>query len=281
VSTSAEHDEAAPLGPLRRVVLVCSYDGSGFHGFAAQPGQRTVQGELESTLEQMTGAPVQLRCAGRTDTGVHAVAQVTHADLDAAFVERGEPALAFEELDFLSRSLTTQLGPAISVWRAFVAPEGFDARHAALARRYRYVIETDARRDPLYRGASWQVTGELDLAAMRLGCDPLFGEHDFSAFCRQPKGREAGPLRRRVREATFAVEGTRLVFEIEANAFCHQMVRSIVGMLVAIGKGRRRPSDVVERLRAPDRQGMPTPAPAQGLCLVAVTYPPELGGTFA
>lgn len=280
VTPRASLDEAAPRGPLRRVVLVLSYDGSAFSGFATQRGQRTVQGVLEEALEEMTGAAVSSRCAGRTDTGVHALAQVVHVDLDADFVEREGTLSAFAELPAIARSLSKQLGPQVAVWRAFVAPQGFDARHSALARRYRYVIETDPRRDPLYRGASWFVAEPLDLAVMRLGCEPLLGEHDFSAFCRQPKGKEHGALRRRVTDASWHQESSRLVFEIEANAFCHQMVRSIVGMEVSIGSGRSLPSEIMQRLREPDRSGLPRPAPPGGLCLLAVTYPEELGGSF-
>jgi tRNA pseudouridine38-40 synthase len=280
VTPRAPVDEAAHRGPLRRVVLVISYDGSGFSGFATQRGQRTVQGDLEDALEQMTGAPVSSRCAGRTDTGVHALAQVVHVDLDANFVERDGPVAALSELPALARSLSKQLGPEIAVWRCLLAPEGFDARHSALARRYRYVVETDPRRDPLYRGASWFVAEPLDLAVMRLGCEPLLGEHDFSAFCRQPKGKPHGPLRRRVTDASWHEEDSRLVFEIEANAFCHQMVRSIVAMEVSIGRGKTFPSEITERLREPDRSGLPRPAPPGGLCLLAVTYPKELGGSF-
>ncbi|HVB05636.1 MAG TPA: tRNA pseudouridine(38-40) synthase TruA [Acidimicrobiales bacterium] len=273
--------EAAPqLAPQPvRVVLHCSYDGSGFHGFATQRGQRTVQGALEAALEQITGAAAETGCAGRTDTGVHAVAQVVHADVDPAYLERlGLAAEPFAEVVPLSRSLSKILAPDVVTRRAFVAPEGFDARRSATARRYRYVIDCGDRRDPLYRAASWHLPGELDLAAMRVAADALCGEHDFSAFCRQPKGREPGPLRRRVIGTRFTRDDALVCFEIEANAFCHQMVRSIVGMLVAVGRGRRTAAEVAARLRAPDRGGLPSPAPAIGLCLIAVEYPEHLGG---
>jgi tRNA pseudouridine38-40 synthase len=125
------------------------------------------------------------------------------------------------------------------------------------------------------------VSEPLDLNAMRLACDPLFGEHDFCAFCRQPSGKEKGPLRRRVLDASWERRGSLLWFEIEANAFCQQMVRALVGMLVAVGRGRHRPSEIMDRLREPDRSGLPTPAPAAGLTLIAVRYPSELGGTFS
>ncbi len=282
VGTVREEPPSPPAGAQRRVVLALSYDGAAFHGFAAQPRQRTVQGRIEEALAQITGGAVDSVCAGRTDAGVHALAQVLHVDLDAAYFARrqvGEE--PFTEAPALARSLNKMLAPEVTVWRCFTAPEGFDARHSATARRYRYVIETGPRRDPLYRGACWHLPGELDLPAMRLATEAVHGEHDFSAFCRQPKGREAGPLRRRVSEARWRTEAPLLVLEIEANAFCHQMVRSLVGMLVAIGQGRRQAAEVHERLRNPDRDGLPQPAPAEGLCLVAVQYPEALGGRFA
>lgn len=281
MTTVSSTAEAVEVGAARRVVLALSYDGSSFHGFAAQRGQRTVQGVLEAALEQVTGGPVKSVCAGRTDTGVHALSQVVHVDLDAGYLTRTKvPAEPFAEAPALSRSLSKILSPSVTVWRAFVAPEGFDARHGALARRYRYVIETSAQRDPLYATASWHLPSELDLSAMRLASEALYGEHDFAAFCRQPAGREPGPLRRRVIEARFVLDPPLLVFEIEANAFCHQMVRSIVGLLVAIGQGRRRANEVHRRLVDPDRGGLPSPAPPQGLSLVAVRYPEQAGGCF-
>jgi tRNA pseudouridine38-40 synthase len=271
--------------PTRRIALGLAYDGSGYHGFAAQPGQRTVAGELAAALQQMSGRAVVLTCAGRTDAGVHAVAQVVHADLDEAFLSDhyGTAGLApGSELVALAAALSAQLGPETAVWRALVAPEGFDARKSAIARRYRYDLEVAARPDPLRRGAVWHLETPVELAAMRLAADALLGEHDFAAFCRRPPDRPEGPITRRVTEARFVLPGEGLVrFVIEADAFCHQMVRSIVGALVAVGVGRLRPSDLVALLAGADRQGAPSPAPPGGLCLVAVRYPEALTGTWS
>ena len=186
------------------------------------------------------------------------------------------------ELPGLCRSLSQQLSPEIAVWRAVVVPPRFDARHGATFRRYRYDVETSTRLDPAYAHASWHLGTSLDLPAMRLGTDPLIGEHDFAAFSRRVKGSPPGPIRRRVHDARWLVldEG-HLRFEIEARAFAHQMVRSIVGALVAIGEGRARPSDIVTLLRVGERQGAPRPAPARGLALVAVGYPDDLGGPWS
>lgn len=272
--------EAAPGGPLRRVMLLVAYDGSSFHGFAAQRGQRTVGGALAATLGQMAGHEVALTCAGRTDSGVHALGQVVHADLDAAVVSRwagGDPQPG-ARLERLSRSLCRQLGGALAVLDARIAPLGFDARHSALARRYRYHLLVTPWPDPLVRHTSWHVAAPLDLAAMRIGADALLGEHDFAAFCRRAPG-DVGPINRRVLSVGWGLvpgDDRLLSFEIEANAFCHRMVRSIVGTLVAVGDGRLHAGELLEILRSADRARGSRLAPASGLCLVAVRYPPGL-----
>ncbi len=281
-----ESTEAAPHGPLRRVVLLVAYDGTLFHGFAAQrqPEVETVAGALARALGRVVGGEVALTCAGRTDKGVHASGQVVHADLPAEAVEGLVARSGGPELVGLARSLTAQCGPGIVVARALVAPPGFDARHSACARRYRYDLLRSAAPDPLARLTTWHVPGELDLAAMRIATDGLLGEHDFSAFCRRPPGAE-GPLTRRVVDASWSPreDGRLLSFEIEANAFCHQMVRSIVGNLVEVGQGRRTAADVVALLRSRSRAGSAAPAPPGGLRLVLVRYPEELveGGVLS
>jgi tRNA pseudouridine38-40 synthase len=269
------------LGPLRRVVLGLAYDGGSFHGFAAQPGQRTVAGSIAEALARIFGTAPRLVCAGRTDAGVHARSQVVHVDLPGEALERrygsGDGTFRFESL---ARSLSHQLGPEIAVYRAELAPTGFDARHSAIWRKYRYDLDCSGRPDPVRAGSVWAIEEPLDLAAMRLGAYPLIGEHDFAAFCRQRDGEE-GPIMRRVLEVGFRLDEDEVVhFEIGANAFCHQMVRSIVGMLVAIGRGKARAPDVVAMLRSGSRDGAPTIAPAKGLTLVAVGYPDELGGPW-
>lgn len=277
--------EAAPRGPLRRVVLGCSYDGSEFAGFADQPGQDTVAGRLTACLGRIAGSPVRITTAGRTDAGVHARIQVVHVDLPDAVIARfaepqAEGSVFGLELPGLAKSLRSQLPPTIGVFRAAVAPEGFDARFGAISRRYQYDLVTSDRLDPARRVTSWMVGGPLDFAAMRLASDPFVGEHDFAAFARQPKGVD-GPITRRVIETRWQkLSDDHYRFEIEAKAFAHQMVRSIVGTLVAVGRGRLRTSDVVEFLRAAQRSGLPTIAPPNGLTLIAVEYPVALGGRW-
>ena len=186
------------------------------------------------------------------------------------------------------------------VREAEVAPPGFDARRSATARRYRYLVVNAPVADPLLAGVSWQVADPLDLRSMAAAADALLGEHDFRAFCRRVPGHRPGrPDHRRVVDARWTrlsgpaasvgqreprgpaigavpglvpAVGNLLAFEIEANAFCHQMVRSLVGTLVDVGRGRKRPSDMMWILRSADRQLASQPAPPQGLTLMAVRY---------
>ena len=267
----------SPADPPARVRLrlTVAYDGSGFHGFAAQPGQRTVAGELTRALSRTLRQPVELTCAGRTDTGVHASGQVVHADVvgpvDTAAVVKAANA---------------QLGPAIVVREAALAPDGFDARRSARARRYRYLVLEAATGDPLLAPLAWHVRDRLDLRAMANGADGLLGEHDFRAFCRRAPGAAAdAPIVRRVLDARWRevawsggglAAGSRLLrFDIVATSFCHQMVRSVVGTLTDVGRGRRRAADVVFMLRSGDRSRGVTLAPPHGLCLLAVDYGPD------
>ncbi|PZS15878.1 MAG: tRNA pseudouridine(38-40) synthase TruA [Acidimicrobiales bacterium] len=253
--------------------MVLAYRGDGFHGFAAQPGQRTVAGELAGAIAKVLGGPqvggqeVRLVCAGRTDTGVHAWGQVVHADLNPPV----DPAA-------LARSCTKMLAPAIVVRSAEVAPPGFDARHSALARRYRYTIHNTAVPDPFLAGLAWHVEEPLDLRAMRNATDSFLGRHDFSALCRRPPDRPEGPITRRVLDARWIREGQILRLEVEAESFCHQMVRSMVGLLVRVGRGRARAGDMSWILASGDRGLAGSPAPPCGLCLWEVRYADPLGG---
>lgn len=285
-------------GSVRWRVQV-AYDGSGFRGFAAQEGQVTVAGALAEALSRYARAPVTLTCAGRTDAGVHALDQVVHFDLPAERSATLDPAA-------LVKSVNRQVGPAIVVRVAEIAPDGFDARRSATGRRYRYLVVNAPVADPLLAGLSWHVADPLDLRAMTAAADALLGEHDFRAFCRRVPGTSPDdPIPRRVRDARWTIlddlprtqtDGTSsrrlrggssagehgpgllpavgdlLAFEIEANAFCHQMVRSVVGTLVEIGRGRRRPPEILEILRSADRNQAAQPAPPHGLSLMAVRY---------
>jgi tRNA pseudouridine38-40 synthase len=256
-------EATAPVGPSFRVRMTVAYDGRGFRGFADQAGVKTVAGDLKTALAKVLGHAVDLACAGRTDAGVHARGQVI------TFDALGEPADV--DLEAVKRSLTKMLGPAIVVTDAAVAAPEFHARFSATGRRYRYTILNRPDPDPFLAATSWHVEAPLDVRAMELACDPLIGEHDFTSFCR--KSQDNGSLTRLVRDAHWEEpdEGV-LRFHIEASAFCQQMVRSVVGTMVDVGRGKTRAGEVASILRARDRSAAGAPAPPHGLCLWEVMY---------
>ena len=263
----------APEGPLARMRLVVAYDGARFRGFAPNPGVKTVGGALTAALAKILRHAVVITCAGRTDAGVHAWGQVVTFDTSVA---RADPA-------GLQRSLNRLLGPEIVVREAAIAPGGFDARRSATGRRYRYTVLNRAVPDPFLARTAWHVGPPLDLAVMQLACDPLIGEHDFTSFCRQPRpapdGRESSMVRT-VRQARWSDLGDGVLrFDIESSSFCQQMVRSIVGTIVDMGLGKRRPGEMVAILRARDRSAAGRVAPPHGLCLWEVVYPREAFGS--
>jgi tRNA pseudouridine38-40 synthase len=272
---------------LQRWRLQLAYDGAAFRGFALQPEVPTVAGALRLALERtarMSEPPV-ITCAGRTDAGVHARGQVVHVDL---------PAITYDGVS-LARKLNRQLAPQVVVVRAEKTGPEFDARRSATGRAYRYLVWNAPAPDPLLSAVAWHVRDPLDLVSMRTASDVLLGTHDFRSFCRRRPGTDGSePLVRRVGRAHWSVddaleardarsggaEGRLLRFDIEANSFCHQMVRSLVGALVEVGRGGLNAAGLLERLRATSRHLMPDPAPALGLCLVSVSYAPtaEPGG---
>jgi tRNA pseudouridine38-40 synthase len=256
----------ASCAPTLRVRIDLAYDGTGFHGFAENVGVRTVAGCLREALERVLGHRVELTAAGRTDRGVHARGQVVSFDARAEGFDA----------DVLARALNKLLGPAIAVPAVAAVDDNFDARFSATARVYRYRVWNAPVHDPLLARSAWHVAEPLDLNALRLGADPLVGEHDFSSFCRKPPPLPDGTapsLHRRVRRARWWDEGGGLlVFEIEANAFCHQMVRSVVGTLVDMGLGRRRAGEMLGIIAAGDRHAAGRLAPPHGLILWHVRY---------
>lgn len=248
-----------------RVRLLVAYDGSGFRGFAPNPGVATVGGTLRDALEKILRSPVELTCAGRTDAGVHAWGQVVSFDA---------PADRLDELT-LRRSLNKLCAPAIVVRDVTSAPATFDARRSARARHYRYTIVNRPVPDPFLAHVAWHVDEPLDVGLLRLGCDPLVGEHDFSAFCRRPKLRDGteASLVRHVKSASWLDLGEGVLrFEVSANAFCHQMVRSLVGTLVDVGLGRLQAGELLGILASRDRSEAGPLAPPHGLCLWSVEY---------
>jgi tRNA pseudouridine38-40 synthase len=206
--------------------------------------------------------------AGRTDAGVHAWGQVVHVDLaDTA------------DLDRLVFSVNSLLDPDIVIRKCEWVTQEFDARHSALWREYRYTVLNAPVNNPFLAATSWHIRRSLSVPLMQLATDSIIGLHDFSSFCRQPqqsgvnRNAEGPSMMRRVHVAQWHDQGNGiLTFDIRANAFCHQMVRSIVGTLVDVGLGRRKAGEMSGVLRAMSRLNTPHIAPPQGLCLMDVGY---------
>jgi tRNA pseudouridine38-40 synthase len=250
-----------------RVRIDLSYDGGGFSGWARQPGQRTVQQVLEDALSQVLRAdpPVQLTVAGRTDAGVHARGQVAHADLPLAAWLDAAPVIL--------RRLARLLPPDVRVRRIGVAPDGFDARFSALSRRYSYRVCDDVTGpEPLRRHDTLWTRREIEIGPMNEAAALLLGEHDFAAFCRRRAG--ATTVRELLALSWTRPEATVAEATVIADAFCHSMVRALMGALLKVGEGARPPSWPAQVLSARVRDpGVPV-VPPHGLCLEEVCYPP-------
>ena len=259
-----------------RIRIDLAYDGSDFHGWAVQPGLRTVQGALEAALAVALREPeASVVCAGRTDTGVHARGQVVHLDVDEGAVERSAGRSDEPPLEALLRRLNGILDPDVRVRRVVAAPDGFDARFSALWRRYAYrVIDAPAAVDPLTRTHVLAWPRPLDLAALNEAAALLVGEHDFASFCRKREG--ATTIRTLLDLAWVRDDQGVLVATVRADAFCHSMVRSLVGCLLAVGDGRRPVAWAEQILRAGARDPSVTVAPAHGLTLEEVRYPADV-----
>jgi tRNA pseudouridine38-40 synthase len=258
-----------------RVKIELSYDGTDFSGWAAQPGRRTVEGVLAETLGRVLRLPAfgraeppRLTVAGRTDAGVHARGQVVHADIPAAAWAAGA--------DMVFRRLARALPPDIRVRSIGLAPDGFDARFSALWRRYSYrVCDDPATADPLRRHDTLWHFRALGLEAMNTAAAGLIGEHDFAAFCRR---REGATTVRTMRRLDWARDADGVVAAcVIADAFCHNMVRSLVGALLAVGDGGRPPSWPASVLAAAVRDPAVRVVPPHGLCLEEVRYPEPAG----
>ncbi len=257
-----------------RLRLDLAYDGAGFHGWARQPGLRTVQEDVERALDIVLRTDgTALTVAGRTDTGVHARGQVAHADVEGdavtATVGRGSE----EPVDALARRLNGVLDPAVRVRGVREAPTGFDARFSALWRRYAYrIADRPDAVDPLERGHVLAWPRQLDLEAMNLAAQALLGEHDFAAFC---KRRVGATTVRALLELDWARTEGLVTATVRADAFCHSMVRALVGCLVAVGEGRRDAGWAAEVLAGARRDPAVTVMPAHGLTLEEVGYPSD------
>lgn len=262
-------------GPVRLRVDI-AYDGTDFAGWAVQAGQRTVAGVLDEALSTVFRTPVQLRAAGRTDTGVHATGQVAHVDVPADALSHAYPrAPRPGDSEFLPlvRRLGRFLPPDVRVLDVARAPAGFDARFSALRRHYTYRLSTAPYgvepQDARYVTA-WP--RELDVDAMAAASRHLVGLHDFAAFCRH---REGATTIRDLQRLDWTRDGDRITAHVTADAFCWSMVRSLVGALLAVGERRREPGWCATLLKAERRSSEFAAAPPQGLTLVGVDYPPD------
>jgi tRNA pseudouridine38-40 synthase len=251
---------------MTRFRLDISYDGSAFHGWAAQTGLRTVQGELETWIGRVLRlhTPVLLVCAGRTDAGVHARGQVAHFDLDADDPD--------DVVATVARRLRRALPTDVAVRQVSVAPPGFDARFAAIWRRYAYRL-TDGVLDPLQRFTTASVRSPLDVAGLNAAGEALLGLHDFAAFCRAREG--ATTIRELQHLWAERLPDGRVEIGVRADAFCHSMVRSLVGALVEVGTGRREAAWLADLVDNTTRCGDVPVMPAQGLVLEEVGYPAD------
>ncbi|TDV45615.1 tRNA pseudouridine(38-40) synthase TruA [Actinophytocola oryzae] len=244
-------------GGLVRFQLGIAYDGTDFSGWARQPERRTVCAVIEDTLSMVLRHDVRLTVAGRTDAGVHASGQVAHTDLPAA-----------PDLNRLARALP----PDVRILSIQPAPEGFDARFSAVRRHYRYrVCDQQWSADPLRRNDTVTWPRPLDVDALNEASRLLVGLNDFVAFCRR---REGATTIRDLQRLHWTRTGTLVEAEVSADAFCHSMVRSLVGALLAVGEGRKPAEWPASLLKAETRPSTVTVAPAHGLTLVGVDYPP-------
>lgn len=261
-----------------RVWLRMSYLGTHFHGWAIQPGQRTVQGVVESALATVLRSPRRLPvvCAGRTDTGVHAIDQHLHVDV---------PESLWPGADSLQRKLNSFLPDDVRIVTAQVAPPGFDARFSVLWRQYRYTVDDAAVADPLTSHVRWHRARPLELELMNQLAEVLLGEHDFAALCRHRP--DASTVRTvlklrwdRTHDDTDNAEqsgsaAAPAVMTVRADAFCHSMVRSLVGLMVAVGDGSRSLEWATTVIAERRRRSEVVTAPAKGLILEQVAYAPD------
>ncbi len=253
---------------MRTIKLVVAYDGANYHGFQKQNHKNeivdTVQAVLEDMLVKFCGEPVTTVGSGRTDAGVHALAQTlsftTNGRIPCANIVRA------------SRSL---LPPDIVVLRAEEVPEGFHARHSACWKEYRYKIRCNAMPSPFHVRYAWQMKEALDVAAMQRAADVLPGTHDFSAF-RSTGSVESSPIKT-IYSAIWKQQGEDLLFSITGDGFLYHMVRNLVWSLVQVGLGKRTVDDFAAELVAQRGDFLNEPAPAQGLYLAQVGYEPYEG----
>jgi tRNA pseudouridine38-40 synthase len=245
---------------MRNIKLIIEYDGTNYQGWQVQPKGQTIQGILEEKLGLLTGEPVQLFGSGRTDSGVHALGQVAHFKTQNRM-----------DIPTIQRALNSLLPPDILIQKAEEVGEGFHARKHSKSKVYEYRILNRRLRSVFDRGYVWHIPQKLNLTEMKKATQSIIGEHDFAAF--RTVGSPTRTTVRRVIRAEWKRGRDGIIrFEIEANGFLKQMVRSIIGTLVEIGKGKRKASDLRKIMNSKDRKKAGPTAPAQGLFLEEVKY---------
>ncbi len=276
LSSSRAGDSLSSSRAGARLRLDIAYDGTDFAGWATQAGQRTVAGAIDDALSTVFRGPVQVRAAGRTDSGVHATGQVAHVDIPDAALRHAYPrTVRSGEAEFapLVRRLGRMLPEDVRIVGIDRAATGFDARFSALRRHYVYALSTAPYGvEPREARFVTAWPRRLDVGAMAAAAAGLLGLHDFAAFCRPRAG---ATTIRQLQRLDVVGEGDRMSVHVSADAFCWNMVRSLVGALLAVGEGRRDPDWCAALLTASRRSSDFAAAPARGLTLVGVDYPPD------
>ncbi len=261
---NADEPDTETGAGLVRVRLDLSYAGTEFAGWAVQPGQRTVQGVLTEAIQVLARDAGPLRVAGRTDAGVHATGQVAHVDI---------PRAAWAGVGDLRAKLSGLLPHDVRVRDVRQVPAAFDARFSALWRRYSYRIsDAEWGVEPMRRTDTLHWRRSLDAEAMQRAGTAMLGVHDFAAYCRR---RDAATTIRELQHLTIQRTGDVIEVRVQADAFCHSMVRSLVGALLAVGDGRRSTDWPASLLGLPVRANDVQVAPPHGLTLIQVGYPPD------
>jgi len=244
---------------MPRIRLILQYHGARYHGWQVQPGQPTIQGTLQNALAKIAAAPVSLVASGRTDSGVHALAQVAHFDSDRVLPTETWP-----------RALNANLPDDIVVLAADQVDDQFHARYLAVGKHYRYRILNRPIRCPFRRDRSWHIPQALNVAAMAEAANHLTGDHDYTSF--RASGCGADTPNRTVHRIDVLRDGDEVVFEVTGRGFLKQMVRNLVGTVVEVGHGREQSGWAAQVLAARDRCAAGPTAPAHGLTLVSVDY---------
>lgn len=242
-----------------RIKLTLEYDGTHYHGWQSQPRLNTVQGTVEKALRQLTGKPVRITGAGRTDAGVHAFGQAAHFT----------PPVVFDS-DTWTRGLNAHLPDDIAVRSAEAVSASFHARFSAKKKTYAYFIYNHPRRSPLHRRTAWHVFQSLDLSKMRKASRLLIGRRDFTSLC--AAGSETEDRVVDLQRIEIEKEGILIRITFQAPRFLQHMVRNLVGLLVEVGRGRRGVDEIAGILRGRDRRLAGPTAPPQGLFLIRIDY---------